>query len=135
MRLLWCICTLALAISSLWATEADPEPAGKPRELKVTKVPMGERAMKTSKITSLADFSKEFGKDAADEIAKEVNFASEYVVVFTWSGSGGDQMEMAVEGKKATFTRKFGRTRDLRSHFKAFVLPKDFTYEMGKGGR
>ena len=133
MRLLMCACAVALFLSPLGA--ADPEPAGKPRELKVTKAPMGERALKTSKITSLADFSKQFGKDAADEIAKEVNFASEYVVVFAWSGSGGDKMEMTLEGKKAIFTRKFGLTRDLRWHFKVFVLPKEFSYELGKVGR
>ena len=127
------LCAFVLASFSLFA--ADAEPAGKPRELKVTKAPAGERMMKTSKITSLADFTKEFGKEVADEIAKEVNFKSEYVVVFTWSGSGGDKMEMSTEGKKATFTKKFGLTRDLRPHFKVFVLPKDFTYEMGKGGR
>jgi hypothetical protein len=126
------LCAFVLATFPLLA--ADPEPAGKPRELKVTKGPM-VRMMKTSKITSLADFTKEFGKEAADEIAKEVNFKGEYVVAFAWSGSGGDKMEMATDGKKATFTRKFGLTRDLRPHFKVFALPNDFTYEMGKGGR
>jgi hypothetical protein len=128
------LCTLCLVI----AFPDDPEPVDpkiKPREIVLGKAVAAERAMKTAKITSAEDFAKQFGKEAAEELDKQVNFKGEYVVVFSWSGSGGDKMEMTTEGKKATFTRKFGLTRDLRQHFKVFALPKDFTYEMGKAGR
>jgi hypothetical protein len=132
---------MSLLLSTLClmvAFPADPEPTDpkvKPREIVVGKAAPAERAMKTAKITSADDFAKQFGKDAADELAKLVNFKAEYVVVFAWSGSGGDKMEMTTDGKKATFTRKFGLTRDLRQHLKVFALPKDFTYETEKGGR
>jgi hypothetical protein len=73
-----------------------------------------------------AAFADDAGRDA---IKKQVDFTKEKLVVFAWSGSGGDQLtpELKADGKKlaAVFTYKVGETDDLRRHALAFVVPKD----------
>jgi hypothetical protein len=129
MRLaLCCFALVACAVAQ------DPDPADakiKPREITVAAPRTGDKAGVT-KFTTAADLAKAYGKDVADAVAKEVNFKKEYVVVYAWSGSGGDKLEMKVEDKKVTFSRSLGRTRDLRRHFKVFALPSDFKYDAGK---
>jgi hypothetical protein len=119
-------------VTCAFAQEPDPADAkAKPREIKVAVPRTGDKAGVT-KFTTAADLTKAYGKDVADAVAKEVNFKKEYVVVHAWSGSGGDKLEMKVEGKKVTFHRTLGRTRDLRRHLKVFALPNDFKYDAGK---
>ena len=76
--------------------------------------------------------------DAAsrDAIKKQVNFATEKLVVFAWSGSGGDVLtpELKVTDTKAVtaFTYTHGRTRDIRRHALVFAVPKDAIVEVQK---
>jgi hypothetical protein len=81
--------------------------------------------------------SKAFADDAGREAAKkQVDFATEKLVVFAWSGSGRDRLtpELKTDGKKVTavFAYKVGETDDLRRHAVAFVVPKDATVEVRK---
>ncbi len=79
--------------------------------------------------------AEELGKTFADEelrtrLKKEVDFAKQQMLYFAWSGSGGDKLEPKVEEGKVLFQYKPGLTRDLRPHFKLFVLPKDATWKI-----
>jgi hypothetical protein len=116
-------------------TEPDDPKAPKARELKIDKAPFGRGTTGTApaKATSAKELETAVAdKDVRDAIAKLVDFRKEYVVVFHWSGSGGDRVTMSADDKEAVFTRTFGRTRDLRTHFKVFALPKKMTYRVGK---
>ena len=107
----------------------------KPRELKVEKgtLPTAEGALADpKKITSKEELEKAVtDADAAAAIAKQVDFKNEVVLLFAWSGSGGDKLTMT-EKKGAVFTLKRGLTRDLRMHTKVFALPKSLKYSMSK---
>ena len=126
------LCAVLLAIPALRAEDKAPEPATKARELKIEKKPEGKEGKTPVKVTSAEELAKAVAKETADEIAKQVDFKNEYVVIFSWSGSGGDKLAMDAGEKEATFKKTFGRTRDLRPHFHAYALPKGMTYKTGK---
>jgi hypothetical protein len=114
----------------------EPAPDVKARELKIERgtlpVKKEGRLGEPTKITSkkeLADAVPD--KDAAASITKQVDFGKEFVVLFAWSGSGGDRLTMN-QDKGVVFTLKRGLTRDLRSHSKVFALPRGTKYRMGK---
>ncbi len=76
-----------------------------------------------------------FADDASrDAVKKQVNFDKEKLVVFAWSGSGGDKIagELSKDGKAAVFNFKAGLTDDLRRHQLVFAVPKDAKVEMAK---
>ena len=76
--------------------------------------------------------------DAAGRAAakKQVDFATEKLVVFAWSGSGGDKLtpERIVADKKTilVFHYQAGRTDDLRRHALVYAVPKDAVVEVKK---
>ena len=72
--------------------------------------------------------------DAVKEVEKQINFDKEKLVVFAWSGSGGDKLTGAAgaDGKSAVFTYSPGATDDLRRHALAFAVPKDAKVEVKK---
>jgi len=121
------------------AEPADPK-APKAREIdtKGMKLPTVRGGLdKPTKVTSAADLAKLVpDEDAQKAITKNVDFKKEYLVVFAWSGSGGDKVSFETkkgkEGEEAVFTYKRGLTRDLRGHFKVFALPNKTTYNMAK---
>ena len=80
-----------------------------------------------------------FGAGAADKLKKHVDFSKEKLVVFTWSGSGRDSVAGATLTEDKKLTARFlytpGATRDLRQHFKAFVVPKDAEVKAEKNPR
>ena len=55
----------------------------------------------------------------------EIDFKKEKLVLFTWSGSGGDKINPTGDTKKVTFNYSGGLTFDLREHVKLFAVPKD----------
>jgi hypothetical protein len=84
-------------------------------------------------IASADDLAKSrlFADDAGrDALAKQIDFANKKLVVFVWSGSGGDTITASVRGeaedKIALFTYTRGETDDLRDHALAFAVPKDY---------
>lgn len=135
MRLALSALLLLVPLALADKTEPDDPKAPKARELTLDKAPFG-RGPATSapaKATSPKELETAVAdKDARDAIAKQIDFRKEYVVIFHWSGSGGDRVTMTADTKEAVFTRTLGRTRDLRSHFKVFALPKKMTYRVGK---
>ncbi len=135
---------LLLAALALSARAADPEPED-PAKLKVrevTKVAFrlsskfgGEPA--PVKIATAEELAKNVpSKEAQAELKKEVDFSKEYLLVFTWAGSGGDRLDHKVEktkgGAEAVFIRTPGDTNDLRRHQKVYVVPKKLTFRLAK---
>ena len=87
---------------------------------------------KPTKIMSAEELVKAMpGKDAAEKVAKQVDFSKEYLLLFRWSGSGGDQLTAGGE-TKATFAYQRGLTKDLRQHLHLFAVAKDAEWEFAK---
>ncbi len=74
-----------------------------------------------------AEGLKRYFKDETviKDITSAVDFKKEKVVLFAWSGSGGDKMSFQynAEEKVVNFVKTSGLTDDLRYHFKIFVVP------------
>jgi len=76
-------------------------------------------------VKSKEEATKLFGKEAVATLVKAVDFKKQFVLVFAWRGSGGDRLNYTVAEsfpEQISFSRQFGRTRDLRSHAKVFAL-------------
>lgn len=70
-------------------------------------------------------------EDARAAVAKQVDFKTHTLVIFAWSGSGQDKIDVAVlesSPEQLVFTRKPGLTRDLRTHVKAYSVRNDVKY-------
>ena len=89
-----------------------------------------DKPMKVTTKEELASTVKD--TDTQDAIAKVVDFDKEYVLIFTWGGSGADKLTPACEKEVVTFTYKRGRTKDLRQHAPIFALAKDATWVVAK---
>jgi hypothetical protein len=121
---------LCLACIAVWPAEPEPTTT-KPRELSLSgswtaaeDAPFAPRV-----IRSKAELEKAIDNKAVrEEILKAVQFDREYLVVFAWSGSGGDRVEMELvkrdKGSEVVFRRRLGLTDDLREHRKVFALPQ-----------
>jgi len=117
------------------STPVSPEDKPAVREIKaenINSVGRPGRMPAPRKFTTAAEFEKAFSGDGVKEVLKAVDFAKEYIVVFTWGGSGQDRIEYSTEKNEVTFKYTPGRTRDLRGHTKIFVLPSKATFKMGK---
>ena len=80
---------------------------------------------KPTKIMTAEELAKALpGKDVAEKIGKQVDFSKEYLLLFRWSGSGGDQLTGSGE-TKATFAYQRGLTKDLRGHLHLFAVAMD----------
>lgn len=102
--------------------------------LKLGPAPENGDVKKRTDITSAVKLAEVFtDKDTQDKIAKQVDFAKEYLVLFRWSGSGQDKLTATVE-KAGTPTVIFdytrGKTKDLRPHAKLFVVNKKTGYSI-----
>lgn len=76
-------------------------------------------------IKSQDEAAEHFGEEALDEIAAEVDFEKQIVLVFAWRGSGGDKLEYKIlesHPEQIPFSLLPGRTRDLRLHTRVFAL-------------
>jgi len=88
-------------------------------------------------VKSKEEAAKHFGKEAIATLVKAVDFKKQVVLVFAWRGSGGDQLNYTVAEsfpEQITFSRQFGRTRDLRPHAKVFALRSNVKWSV-KGRR
>lgn len=71
------------------------------------------------------------GKEKLDKI--KVDFTKQKVLIFAWSGSGGDQLTATGNDKEVNINYIRGLTKDLRGHTKAFVVSKDAKVNFGMG--
>ncbi|HMO12850.1 MAG TPA: hypothetical protein PKD64_03480 [Pirellulaceae bacterium] len=69
-------------------------------------------------------------QELVDSISRLVDFSKKKLVVFTWAGSGQDQLdyEISLAEKKVVFDRIPGFTRDYREHQRTYVI--DASYEV-----
>ncbi len=71
---------------------------------------------------------------AVDAIAAEVDFDHQSLLLFSWSGSGGDSLigqQTVVDGVvDIKFQFEFGFTRDLRQHQSLFAVPRNTTWNI-----
>ncbi len=114
--------------------------AGEPGKLREIDIKGGKvitpakSPLKTLIITSTDELAKALSE--TESIKKQVDFAKDKLLLFTWSGSGGDKLTAtrSDDGKTVTFTRKLGLTRDLRMHTRLFAIPvaAEFKFEIGK---
>jgi hypothetical protein len=104
------------------------------REIKVKGLPSARGALgDPTRITSKEELEKVVADKAARaEILKQVDLRKEFLVLFGWSGSGQDKLELKMDKDKAMFTYTRGRTRDLRMHAKLFALPLKTEYKVAK---
>ena len=66
-------------------------------------------------------------------LKKKVDFSKQTVLLFAWRGSGQDRIEYTVAEsfpEQVHFSYRPGRTRDLRSHAKVYVLRSNVKWSM-----
>ncbi len=84
-------------------------------------------------IKSSEDAAKHFDKDAMDKINKDVDFKKQIVLVFAWKGSGQDKLEYVILEsfpEQVPFSLRLGKTDDLRSHTRVFVLRENVRWSV-----
>lgn len=128
---------IALCLFGLSVALHAQEGAGGVREIDVKGLKRGfpkGKAEQPLAITTQAELAKAFPEeDWQTKIKKDVDFAKEKLLFFTWSGSGMDKITPKAEkGEKPTvvFQYRRGLTRDLRSHFRLYALPKDAEWKV-----
>jgi hypothetical protein len=117
----------------------DTSSAVRPLDVELTGPATG-KATAPVVIESADDLAKALGDSkAAEAVRKLVNFETEKLLYFAWSGSGKDQITYQVaDGKGApevAFTYTRGLTRDFRPHRKLFAVPKAATHKVVTAGR
>jgi hypothetical protein len=90
---------------------------------------------KPTPITSTQELASAIlNKEWQNKIGKQVDFANEQLLFFSWSGSGGDRLSFKVEEFKkppvVVFHFKGGVTKDLRSHFSLYAIGKNATWRV-----
>ena len=85
-------------------------------------------ASKPVVIYSVDEITKYFDAKNSANLKSKVDFSQQEVLVFAWRGSGQDRIEYEVLEsfpEQIRFIYRRGRTRDLRQHFKIFVVRSD----------
>jgi hypothetical protein len=122
--------SLALLLTTaLAARDDDPEPkarAVKPREIPATGLPAGrgsyDAPISIPSEKHLAELVPD--RDARAAILKQVDFKKERLLLFSWSGSGGDGVTPALgKAGEANFHYAGGKTSDLVRHARLFAIP------------
>ena len=86
-------------------------------------------------INNANELAKEFEDKAVQaKINAVVDLSKERLIVFTWSGSGKDQLQLVsadtVNKGNTTFSYKPGLTRDLRQHTHIYVMPQGTKFDV-----
>lgn len=132
------VCLGALAL--LWplgavADEKEETPAVKAIDLKGIAISVKSGTVQKPLVIKNA---KELAKVVTEEgdqkkVQKQVNFRKQNLLIFAWSGSGGDRLTHSVKkGDKGTavvFQYKRGLTKDLRRHTHAYAIKKGATWK------
>lgn len=91
-----------------------------------------DKAFRTGAIVGTKELAEVFpNDDERAKITKLVKFETENLLVFAWSGSGGDKLTLAgvdADKKEVILRKQLGLTRDLRPHFVLFAIPKGFSF-------
>ncbi len=131
---LGCFCLIQLALA------ADP-PAPKPIAIrKVTDLQgiawdYNKKVDQPLVINNAEELAKEFdNKEVQAKINAVVDLSKERLIVFTWSGSGKDQLQLVsgdtMNNGNTLFAYKRGLTRDLRQHTHIYVMPQGTKFDV-----
>ena len=146
MRRLRFVPIVALGLSVCLTTRAD-EPKDKKgedevpviRELsaKGLRFERGGSVMKPAIVTSAKELAKGMPEEADRErVNKEVNWDTQYVLAFSWGGSGGDKLTSDVkkgkDGPEVVFGFTPGLTNDFRMHMRLYAVRKGVTWKFAK---
>ena len=129
---------LTIALGFCFATVAaadDKDKLVRELELKSPRIGVkkGAQPADAAKITSKAELEQLVTDEPTrDAIAKIVDFDKDYMLIFAWSGSGGDKLAAADEKGEAVFTVTRGKTKDLRQHLRVFAVAKDAKWSVAK---
>jgi len=91
---------------------------------KVTKPTVVKNAKELAKVMS--------DEKELDRVTKEVNWDKQYLLVFSWGGSGGDKLtsETAkVKENEVVFKYMPGLTRDFRMHMRLYAVRNGVTWK------
>ena len=136
-----CLASLALLLSAAAQPARPAEPiAPVVREIKAPGLRLPGRASpfgKPTRIAGAADLARTVpDKGERDRLGKQVDFKKEYLLLFTWFGSGGDRLGFrpgeGEDGVDVVFVYTRGRTRDFRRHVRVFALPGKTTWRLGE---
>ena len=76
-------------------------------------------------ITSSDQAAKYFAAEDIATLRNKVDFTKQEILLFAWRGSGQDRLEYVVLEsfpEEIRFTYQRGRTRDLRQHFRLYIV-------------
>jgi len=137
--------TLALALLALAPLAAADDKKDKPevkeiatKDLKVT-FPKEGKATEPATVKTAEELKKNpVVGQSADEIAKQIDFAKQNLLVFAWAGSGQDRITASIgagsDGKPIVYVELLpGKTFDLREHVRLFAVPKDLKVVVERG--
>jgi hypothetical protein len=99
----------------------------------------GGKATEPTMIATAEELAKNpILKDADDDIKKQIDFDKQKLVLFAWSGSGGDKVTASIGADSNKMSIVYveyirGSTRDLRMHVRLYVVPKDLKVEVDLG--
>ena len=115
--------------------ESSREGTSAPRELtglsaKETTFQTG-RPLQGKVIRSQKEAAELLSNSSAAELAKQVDFAKESVVLFAWKGSGQDRLKASNLRHQTVFSLEPGRTKDLREHVRAYAFGKNTHWAIG----
>jgi hypothetical protein len=137
------IVAATLAVGLLTSTACAGEASARVIDIKGFKPGKADGKVSEPKIISSND---ELAKAIADEetqaaVKKQVDFAKEKLLYFSWSGSGGDKLTFSTaksdKGVEVIILLTPGLTRDLRMHHQLIAIPKDasWRFEVGNPGK
>jgi hypothetical protein len=132
---------LALACCGLFNVATADEPAPKPILIrKVTDLTgiawdYNKKVDQPLIINNLDELAKEFEDKAVQaKIKAVVDLTKDRLIIFTWSGSGKDQLQLVsadtLNKGNTTFAYKPGLTRDLRQHTHIYVMPQGTKFDV-----
>ncbi|GIW81530.1 MAG: hypothetical protein KatS3mg105_3337 [Gemmatales bacterium] len=73
--------------------------------------------------------------EVAQKLKEKVDFKSQYILLFSWGGSGKDQLDTRYDGKTVIFAYRRGLSRDLRFHLKVFVIENGVKWKVERVNR
>tara|TARA_B100000900_G_scaffold314546_1_gene273421 strand:+ start:341 stop:754 length:414 start_codon:yes stop_codon:yes gene_type:complete len=118
-----------ILVGGLFAATANHDPITQIKDLSANEA-LFKVASRTKPLVlkSLKNGAKYFGKKTLTKIFKAVDFEKQNVLLFAWKGSGQDRLQYVVKEsfpEQIVFSYQRGRTKDLRSHVKVYVLRSD----------
>lgn len=84
-------------------------------------------------IKSQEEATKHFDKDSLTVLETAIDWKKQYVLVFVWNGSGGDELQHKVLEsfpEQISFAMKRGLTKDYRPHSHVYAMRSDVKWSV-----